>query len=184
MQTTPVFTKTKWRVDQAHSQIDFSIKHLMFSTIRGSFNEFDASIYTIGEDFRTAEIDLWLNPASIDTGEEKRDAHLKGIEFFDVGRYKVINFASNFFVSAEKDGHYELHGELTVKEIVRQIKLDVEFGGIVKDPVGNQKALFRINGKITRSNWGLNWNVILEKGGVLVSDDVWISCEIQLIKQS
>jgi len=177
-----VLTKTKWVIDPLHSQIGFKVKHLMVSTVRGTFKEYDLSIYTTEEDFLSAEIDFWINPPSIDTGQEKRDAHLRSADFFDVENFKEISFTGNTF---EKIGEnsYALYGDLTMKGIRKQIKLDVEFGGVIKDPWGNHKAIFTINGKINRKDWGLNWNAALETGGVLVSEEVWISCEMQLAKQ-
>jgi len=183
MQTTEVMTGIKWTIDLVNSQIGFKVKYLMFSKVRGNFKEFDASIYTTGDDFRSVEIDFWLNPASIDTGNTQRDAHLKNEDFFDVDKFKEINFTANTFAETDKEDNYELYGELTMKGIKKQIKLDVEFGGIIKDPWGADKALFSINGKINRKDWGLNWNAALETGGILVSDEVWIDCEVQLIKQ-
>ncbi len=184
METTEVITKTKWGIDSAHSEIGFKVKHLMFTNVRGSFKEFDASIYTTGEDFMSAEVDFWINPASINTRDEKRDAHLRSADFFDVENFKEINFTGNTYEKVDKEGHYKLYGDLTIKGIKKQIKLDVEFGGVVKDPWGNHKAVFNVNGKINRKDWGLTWNAALETGGVLVSEDVWISCEVQLTKQS
>jgi len=184
METTDVITKTKWGIDPVHSEIGFKVKHLMVANIRGSFKEFGASIYTTEENFRSAEIDFWIDPASINTGDEKRDAHLKSADFFDVENFQEINFTANTFENVDKDGSYKLYGDLSIKGIKKQIKLDVEFGGLVKDPWGNHKAVFNINGKINRKDWGLNWNAVLEAGGVLVSEDVWIICEVQLIKQS
>ena len=95
METTAVATKTKWGIDPAHSEIGFKVKHLMITNVRGEFKEFDGSIYTTGEDFMTAEIDFWINPASVTTGDEKRDAHLKSADFFDVENFKEINFTGN-----------------------------------------------------------------------------------------
>lgn len=184
METSTVNTKIKWNIDPAHSEIGFKVKHLMFANVRGTFKEFDASIYTTGEDFMTAEIDFWLNPGSVDTRDEKRDAHLRSADFFDVENFKEINFTGNSYEEVDKDGSYKLYGDLTIKGIKKQVKLDVEFGGVIKDPWGNEKAIFNINGKINRKDWGLNWNAALEAGGVLVSEEVWISCEIQLMKQS
>ena len=184
METTAVSTKTKWGIDPVHSEISFKVKHLMITNVKGVFREFDASIYTTDEDFMTAEIDFWLNPASVDTGDEKRDAHLKSPDFFDVENHKQITFTGNTYEKVDNDGSYELYGDLTVKGITKRIKLDVEFGGVMKDPWGNEKAGFTLNGKINRKDWGLNWNAALEAGGVLVSDEVRISCEVQLVKQS
>jgi polyisoprenoid-binding protein YceI len=182
MKTIEVNTKTKWGIDPMHSEIGFKVKHLMFTNVRGTFKEYDASIYTTGDDFMTAEIDLWINPASISTNDEKRDGHLKSADFFDAENFKEINFIGNTYEKGT-DGNYTLYGDLTIKGIKKQIKLQVEFGGIMKDPWGNEKAVFSISGKINRKDWGLNWNATLEAGGVLVSDEVWISCEVQLAKQ-
>lgn len=183
METTEI-TKTKWGIDAAHSEVGFKIKHLMVANVRGSFKEFDASIYTTGEDFMSAEIDFWLNPASVTTNDEKRDEHLKSADFFDVENFKEISFTANTYETVDNDGSYELWGDLTIKGITKKIKLDVEFGGVVKDPWGNDKAVFTINGKINRKDWGLVWNAVLETGGVLVSDEVSISCDVQLVKQA
>jgi polyisoprenoid-binding protein YceI len=182
MKTIEVNTKTKWGIDSMHSEIGFKVKHLMFTNVRGAFKEYDASIFTTGNDFMTAEIDVWINPASINTGDEKRDSHLKSADFFDAENFKEINFTGNTYEKGA-EGSYNLYGDLTIKGVKKQIKLQVEFGGIMKDPWGNEKAVFSISGKINRKDWGLNWNAALEAGGVLVSDDVWISCEVQLAKQ-
>jgi polyisoprenoid-binding protein YceI len=183
MENQEVVTKTKWIIDPINSQIGFKVKYLLFSNIRGAFKEFDASIYTMGDDFRTAEIKFQINPASIDTGIEQRDAHLRNADFLDVEEFKEITFSANTFVAGEDLGHYELYGELTIKGIVKEVKLDAEAGGIIKDPWGSEKALFSVTGKINRKDWGLNWNTPLEAGGFLVSEDIWINCEVQLIKQ-
>lgn len=176
--------KIKWVIDPSHSEIAFKVKHLMITNVKGVFKEFDASIYTTGEDFMTSEIDFWMNPSSVDTGDVKRDDHLKSADFFDVEKFKQISFLGNTYEEVDKDGSYELYGDLTIKGIKKRIKLDVEFGGVMKDPWGNQKAGFTINGKINRKDWGLTWNAALEAGGVLVGDDVSISCEVELIKKS
>lgn len=184
METAEVKTKTKWGIDFSHSEIAFKVKHLMIANIKGFFKEFDANIYTTGEDFMTSQIDFWLNPASIHTNDVQRDEHLKGTDFFDVLNHKQINFVGNTFVKMDQIGHYELYGELTMKNITNKIKLNIEFGGVVKDPWGNEKAGFTINGIINRKDWGLNWNTVMETGGFLVSDQVAINCELELIKKS
>ena len=176
--------ETKWSIDPAHSEIAFKTKHLMISNVKGVFREFDASIYTTGNDFSSAKIDFWMNPSSVDTGEKKRDEHLKSADFFDVGNHKKITFVSDSFEKSGKDDRYNLSGNLTIKGVTNRIKLDVEFGGIMKDPYGNEKAGFTINGKINRKDWGLNWNAVLEAGGVMVSDEVRIICEVELLKQN
>lgn len=172
--------KIKWVIDPSHSEISFKVKHLMITNVKGVFKEFDASIYTTGNDFLTSEIDFWMNPASIDTGDSNRDAHLKGPDFFDSEEHKQINFVGNSYEKLDDEGHYELYGDLTIKGITKRIKLNVEFSGVMKDPWGNDKAGFIIEGKINRTDFGLSWNAALETGGLLVSEDVKISCEVQL----
>jgi polyisoprenoid-binding protein YceI len=175
-------TKEKWVIDPAHSEIGFKIKHLMISNVRGIFKQFDASIYTTGDNFETVEVDCWIDAASVDTGNADRDKHLIGPDFFDSAHFPQLTFTANTVENVDKDGSYELWGELVIKGISKKIKLDVEFGGVVKDPWGNEKAAFTLNGKINRKDWGLNWNTALEAGGVLVSEDVRISCEVQLMR--
>ena len=174
--------KTKWVLDAAHSEIGFKVKHLMLTNVKGEFKTFEASIYTTGDDFMSAEIDFWLDPASVDTRSADRDGHLRSADFFDVENHKQISFVANTYEAVDNDGSYELYGDLTIKGITHRIKLDVEFGGVMTDPWGNKKAGFTINGKINRKDFGLNWNAALEAGGVLVSDEVRISCEVQLMK--
>ncbi|MFN8248543.1 MAG: YceI family protein [Ferruginibacter sp.] len=175
-------TKEKWVIDPTHSEIEFKVKHLMVTNVKGKFKEFEASIYTTNDDFMSAEIDCFINAASIDTGNTDRDNHLRGADFFDVENHPQLSFQADTVENVDKDGSYELWGNLTMKGISKKIKLDVEFGGIVKDPWGNEKAAFSINGKINRKDWGLNWNAALETGGVLVSEEVKINAEIQLVR--
>ncbi len=175
-------TQLKWSIDKAHSEIGFKVRHLMISKVSGHFNEYDVNIVTTGEDFKTAEVDFWLDPASIDTGSADRDKHIRSADFFDIEHHKQIGFKGNTIVDVDHDGSYQLHGDLTINGISKRIILDVEFGGIVKDPWGNNKAIFNMNGDINRKDWGLVWNAALETGGVLVSDIVHINCEIQLFR--
>jgi polyisoprenoid-binding protein YceI len=175
-------TKTKWTFDPTHTEIGFKVKHLMITNVKGVFTEYDASNYTTGDDFMTAEIDFWMKPDSLETKDNQRNTHLKSADFFDVEHFKEIRFVSNTIEKVD-DGSYELWGDLTIKDITKKIKLDVEFGGVVKDPWGAEKAGFTINGKINRKDWGLVWNTALEAGGVLVGDTVNIICEVELLKQ-
>jgi polyisoprenoid-binding protein YceI len=177
--------ETIWSIDPAHSEIAFKTKHLMISNVKGVFREFDATIiYTTSNDFSSGKIDFWMNPSSVDTGEKKRDEHLKSADFFNVEKYKKITFISDSFEKSGEDNLYNLWGNLTIKGVTNRIKLDVEFGGTMKDPYGNEKAGFTLNGKINRKDWGLNWNAVLESGGVMVSDEVRIICEVELQKQN
>ena len=174
-------TKTKWVIDPAHSEISFKVKHLMIVNVKGIFTEYNASIYTVGDDFLTAQFDFWMDPNSLKTNDEKRDEHLRSSDFFDVTHHKEITFRSNT-IEKKGDDEYELWGDLTIKGITKKIKLDVECGGIIKDPWGNEKAGFTITGKVNRKDWDLNWNTALEAGGVLVGDNVTINCEVELQK--
>ena len=173
--------QTKWSIDQAHSEITFKVRHLMIAHVKGSFRIFDASIYTTDKDFTTAQIDLWIDTSSITTGDSKRDEHLKGSDFFDVEIHKQIAFTSGDIEKADADGNHELWGELTMKGITKKVQLTVQFGGIIIDPWGNEKAGFTVTGKINRNDWGLVWNTAMETGGLLVGEEVKISCEVELI---
>lgn len=182
MTKTNAATQTKWAIDKTHSEIGFNVKHLMISRVRGSFTKFDANIYTHLKDFTTADIDLWIDVSSITTGDEKRDEHLKSADFFDVQNHRQISFITKEIEKSDTSIDHVLWGELTMKGVTKNIKLNIEFGGIINDPWGNERAGFIVTGKINRSDWGLVWNTVLETGGVMVSDEVTISCEIELIK--
>lgn len=173
----------KWVIDPTHSEVQFKVKHLMITTVTGSFNIFDASVETEDEDFMRAKVSFTADVNSISTNNEQRDAHLKSPEFFDAANYPQLKFVATKFESVDNDGSYELYGDLTIRDTTKNIKLDVETGGVIKDPYGNTKAGFSINGKFNRKDFGLTWNAVTEAGGVVVSDDVRIACEIQLIEQ-
>lgn len=177
-------TLTKWTIDPMHSQLGFKVKHLMFTNVRGKFDEYKADIYTIGNDFTTVKIEVTIDPISINTNDEQRDGHLRSADFFDVENCKEIIFKSTSYEKTKKNGNYSLFGDLTIKGITKRIRLEMESGGILKDPWGNEKAIFNITGRIRRRDWGLNWNAALEAGGVLVSEEVWINCEIQLTRDT
>lgn len=176
-------SKIKWSLDPTHSEVHFKIKHLMITNVTGSFTKYEVTAETDNEDFMSADISFTADVNSVTTNNEQRDGHLKGADFFDAEKFPQITFKATKYEDVDHDGSYELYGDLTIKGITKNIKLDVEFGGLMKDPWGNVKAGFTINGKINRKDWGLNWNAALETGGMLVSDDVRISCEIQLVKQ-
>ena len=172
-----------WVIDPTHSEIQFKIKHLMITNVTGSFNTFSASVATDNEDFTRATISFTADVDSIDTGNEQRDGHLKSADFFDAEKYPHIKFVATKYEKVDNDGSYELYGDLTIKEETRNIKLSVEFGGVVQDAYGNTKAGFSINGKINRKDFGLTWSPVTEAGGVIVSDEVKLIAEIQLIEQ-
>lgn len=155
----------------------------MITNVTGSFNIFEASVQTEEEDFMRAKVVFTADVDSISTGNPQRDGHLKSAEFFDATKFPKIKFEATKFESVDNDGSYELYGDLTIRDNTKNIKLDVEFGGVVSDAYGNTKAGFSINGKINRKDFGLTWNAVTEAGGVVVSDDVRIACEIQFIEQ-
>lgn len=178
---TTTSTKTIWTIDPTHSEILFKVKHLMITNVKGEFRSFDASVSTVNDDFSTASIKATIKADSIFTNNNDRDAHLKSGDFFDVENHENLEFVGTSFTKLD-DENFQLKGNLTIRGVSKEISLDVEFGGIAKDPWGNEKAGFSVSGKINRKEWGLNWNAALETGGVLVSDEVRINAEVQFVK--
>lgn len=174
-------TTAKWVLDSAHSELLFKVKHLMISNVKGEFKKFNMEIS--GDDFRTSNFKVVVDSSSIYTNNDDRDTHLKSADFFDAENHKEITFVSTR-ISSKDDENYTLTGLLTIKDVSKEITLDVEYGGSSKDPWGNEKAGFSVIGKINRSDFGLKWNAALETGGVLVSEEVKINAEIQLLKQA
>ena len=176
--------KTIWAIDPVHSEIAFRVKYLMITNVKGVFRDFSSRVITSGDNFATSEIEFTLNTASVDTGAADRDTHIRSADFLDAENYSWISFSGKKAEKSDSKGNYILHGDLTIKDIVRPVKLNVGFGGVMKDPWGNEKAGYTLSGKVNRKEWGLNWNAALEAGGVLLSDEVTITCDIQLVKQS
>ncbi len=174
---------TKWTIDPVHSEIQFKVKHMMISTVTGSFGKFDADIEADGDDLSTAKIRFQADVDSITTGNSQRDGHLRSADFFSGEKHPQIVFTSTGSRSVDRDGSWTLMGDLSMNGITKPVKLDVEWGGVLKDPYGNTKAGVSIHGKVNRKDWGINWNTALEAGGMLVSDEVRIACEVQLVKQ-
>ena len=181
--TVETTTKTKWTLDPSHSELLFKVKHMMIANLKGDFRKFNTEVTSIGNDFSNAKIKVTIDPSSIFTNDDQRDGHLKAPDFFDVENHKEITFEGTSFTKVSGD-NFKLVGNLTIKGISKEVTLDVEFGGINKDPYGRTKAGFTINGKINRKDWGLVWNAALETGGVLVSDEVKIAAEVQLVKEA
>lgn len=173
--------KAKWILDPAHSELTFKVKHLMISNVKGEFKIFNASIDN--EDFENGKVIARIDASSIFTNNDDRDNHLRSVDFFDVEKFPGIIFESTKFEKVS-DEEYKLRGNLTIKDVTKEITLNVEYGGSNKDPWGNTKAGFSLTGKINRKDWGLNWNAALEAGGVLVGDDISISGEVQFAKQA
>jgi len=172
-----------WVLDPTHSEVHFKIKHLMITNVTGSFDIFTVSAKTEEEDFTRGKISFTADVNSISTGNEQRDGHLKSGDFFDAEKFPRIKFEATKATAIDNDGSFDLYGDLTIRDITKNVKLSVEFGGVVKDPYGNTKAGFTINGKINRKDFGLTWNAVTEAGGVVVSEEVRIVAEIQLVEQ-
>jgi polyisoprenoid-binding protein YceI len=175
--------KTKWVLDPTHSELGFKIKHLMITNVSGFFKNFEATVETEDADFSTAQISLTVDMASISTNNEQRDAHLRNSDFFEVAQYPTLTFKSTQIKQVDNDT-FLVQGELTMKGITKPVKLNVEYNGLTKDPWGGERAGFVITGKINRSDWGVNFNSLLETGGVALSEEVKINSEIQLVKQA
>ena len=172
----------KWVFDASHCKIGFSIRHFGITETEGFFKKFDGTISAEREDFSDAEVELSIDVNSIDTQDENRDSHLKSADFFNAQQFSNIYFKSTG-MEVVKANQYKMYGDLTMMGITKQITLDVEFGGIVeKDPFGNTKAGFFIDGKINRKDWGIVWNRNLDFGGVAVGEIVKIKCHIELLK--
>lgn len=174
-------TKTKWKIDETHSEIQFKVKHLVISTVTGKFNSFDGTVETDGEDFEDAEVYFEADVDSIDTGNEDRNGHLKSDDFFNAEEHPKITFEST---SMEKTGEnrYRLTGEMTIRGTGREISLDVVHGGTAEDPYGQTKAGFEISGSINRKAFGLKWDAVTEAGNVVVGDEVTLMLNVQLVQ--
>lgn len=172
----------KWKLDPAHSEVEFKVKHLMIANVTGSFNEFDVAAESDDERFNDPKVTFTAKTASIDTKNEQRDAHLKSADFFDAENFPEIRFVSTRAHNHDAEGSFDMTGNLTIRDMTREVTVRVEFGGVGKDPWGNSKAGFSVNGRINRADFGLTWNAALESGGVLVSEEIRIACEIQLVQ--
>ena len=169
-----------WTIDPSHSEVGFKVKHLVITTVSGKFDTFEGTIDTDQEDFSDAKIKFSADISSINTGSEQRDGHLKGADFFDAENHPKMTFESTSYY--KKGDDYVLEGNLTLRGVTKPVKLDVEYGGIQQDLYGRTVAGFEISGKIKRLEFGLHWNAVTEAGGVVVSDDVKLNAEIQMVK--
>jgi polyisoprenoid-binding protein YceI len=173
----------KWKIDPAHSEIQFKVKHLMITTVTGYFKKFDLEVDTETDDFTTTKkIEFTADIDSIDTNNSQRDAHLKSADFFDADTHGQLKFTGKKYEARGDEA--KLHGDLTIRGATKPITLNVEFGGIVVDPYGQTKAGFTVSGKIARKEFGLTWSAVTEAGQIVVSDEIKIHAEIQLIKQA
>ena len=166
---------TKWNLDPTHSEITFKVRHMMISNVKGSFTNFTSELESEDDTFKNVTVKTAIQTESVNTNNTDRDNHLRSEEFFNAAVNPEITFESNSL-------NNEVTGNLTINGVTKPVTLDVEFGGINVDPWGNTKAGFSFEGKIKRSDFGLNWNAALEAGGVMVSDEVKIAGELQYVK--
>jgi len=171
-----------WTIDASHSQIQFSVRHLMISNVRGRFENFSGTVDLDEQTPANTRVDVKIETASISTRDAQRDGHLRSPDFFESEQYPFITFVSRR-VEQQDAYHARLVGDLTIKDMTHEVVLDVEFNGTAKSPWGTTSAGFSAQTRINRKDWNLTWNVALETGGVLVGDDITISIELELVKQ-
>jgi len=171
-----------WQIDHAHSHIQFSVRHMMISKVRGRFERFSGTVEFDEQNPTNSQVEVQIEAASIDTKNPDRDNHLRSPDFFNVDQYPYLTFKSTR-VETIDDTHGRIIGDLTIRDVTREVVLEVEYAGQVKSPWGTTSAGFSAETKINRKDWGLNWNVALETGGWLVSDEITIDIELELVKQ-
>ena len=174
---------TTWNIDNSHTLVEFSVRHLMISTVKGRFGEVSGKVVASDANPAQAQIDVTINVASIDTREAQRDAHLRSADFFDAENFPTLTFRSTRIEKASGDD-LKVTGDLTIRGTTREVVLDVTSEGRVKDPWGGERAGYSATTKIKRSDYGLTWNMALETGGVVVGDDIKIALEVELVKQA
>jgi polyisoprenoid-binding protein YceI len=175
---------SSWKIDPAHSHVEFAVRHLMISSVKGAFGDVQGTVWVDESEARTVLVDITIQVASIDTRQEQRDAHLHSADFFDAARFPTITFRSRMVEGNHHDSEFRLVGDLTIRDVTREVMLDVSAEGSLTDPWGAERAGFSAQGKIDRTDFGLTWNQTLETGGVLVSNEVKISVEVELIRQA
>ncbi|NKI25763.1 YceI family protein [Arenibacter sp. 6A1] len=169
---------TNWSIDNAHSEISFKVKHMMISTVTGYFEDFEATAKTNGDNFNNAVIDFSAKTASINTKNKDRDAHLKSDDFFNSEKFPEMKFVSKSF-----DGEH-LTGDLTIRDVTKEITLNADFNGVAVDPYGQTKAGFEITGQLNRKDFNLTWSAVTEAGSIVVSDKVKLVIDVQFAKQA
>ena len=173
--------KTLWKIDPTHSEIEFKVKHLVISTVTGKFKSFDATVEANEDTFEGATINFNADIESIETGVTDRDNHLKSADFFDAEKFPKLTFESASFEKVS-EGSYKLIGNLTIKDVTKEITLDVDHGGTVVDPYGQTKSGFEITGEINRKEYGLTWSAVTEAGSVVVGDTVKLIMNVQVVR--
>ena len=175
--------RTTWAIDPAHSNVEFAVRHLMITTVKGRFTDVQGVVVLDEGNPATSSADITVNVSSIDTREAQRDAHLRSADFFDVETFPALTFRSTG-VRDVSGSEFKLVGDLTIHGVTREVTLDVAFEGRSKDPWGGERAGYSAITKIRRSDFGLTWNQLLETGGLAVSDDVKITLDVELINKT
>ncbi len=175
-------TQTTWKIDPSHTSVEFSARHMMITTVKGRFADFEGTVVENAASLEGATVEVTMKAASIDTRTEQRDAHLRSADFLDADKFPNITFKSSS-ISGTKDT-FSLTGDLTVRGTTRPVTLDVTYDGGGKDPWGGERVGFSASGKIDRREFGLVWNQALETGGLLVGNDIKIQIDAQLVKQA
>jgi polyisoprenoid-binding protein YceI len=170
-----------WQLDKSHAHINFTVRHLMVTNVRGQFSDFDVNVDFNDQDLAKSSVEATIKAASIDTRFADRDTHLRSADFLDVENYPELTFKSKN-IALNGRNNARIVGDLTIRGVTKEVVLDVEYTGIIKNPWGIQAAGFNAHTTIKRQDWGLVWNVALEAGGVLVGDDVKIDIELELVK--
>jgi polyisoprenoid-binding protein YceI len=177
---TTAGTKTAWKLDPSHTAVEFSAKHLMITTVKGRITDVEGTIYTDEKNPRNSSVEATLKATSIDTRTDQRDQHLRSGDFLNVEKYPDIKFRSTR-IEGDKE-HFKLTGDLTIRDVTKEITLEVQYEGQTKDPWGGTRVGFSATGKIDRRDWGLTWNQALEAGGVVVGNDIKINLEVEAVK--
>ncbi|QEH40401.1 YceI family protein [Chitinophaga sp. XS-30] len=172
-----------WKIDPAHSEIEFKVKHLMITNVTGHFGEYSATLESGKDDFSDAVISFEADVNSISTKNQQRDEHLKSADFFDSAKYPKITFSSTEVKKKDAE-NFVLTGDLTIRDVTRPVELEVEYTGTLVDPYGQTKAGFELKGKINRKDFGLTWSATTEAGGLVLSDDVRLVLAVQMVKQA
>lgn len=174
-------TTTNWNIDSAHSGINFSVRHMVVSKVRGRFAKYTGSVRLDEKDLTRSTLEAEIDVSSIDTGTPQRDEHLRSSDFFDVERFPTLGYRSQR-IEKLSDERYRVLGELTIRGVTREVPLLVEYGGRAIDPWGNERAGFVARASLDRKDFGLGWNQVLETGGVIVGDRVDIDIEIEVVR--
>jgi len=175
-------TKTLWKIDPTHSEVQFKVKHLVISTVTGSFGSFDGQIEADDDHFENAKATFTADIESISTNNEDRDQHLKSDDFFNAEEYPNLKFESANFEKIG-EGEYKVTGDLTIRDVTKVVTLDVIHGGTAGDPYGQTKAGFEVTGSINRKEFGLTWNAVTEAGNVVVADKIKLQLNVQFVQQ-